>query len=84
MFQVDLNQQPPVEEPARQYYFIDRVKEIIAQKAEEKGSPLTYHIQTFGCQMNSRDSEKLAGILEKTGFVEVDNEHADFVIYNTC
>ena len=74
----------PEIEPERQYYFIDQVKEIITKKAEEKGSPLTYHIQTFGCQMNSRDSEKLAGILEKTGFVEVDNEHADFVIYNTC
>ena len=54
------------------------------KKAEKKGGSLTYHIQTFGCQMNARDSEKLAGILEAAGFVHTDNEEADFVIYNTC
>ena len=74
----------PEKEPERQYYFIDRVKELIEEKANNKGRPLTYNIQTFGCQMNARDSEKLAGILEKTGFVYQDDEKADFVIYNTC
>ena len=39
---------------------------------------------TFGCQMNARDSEKLAGILERIGYAETDTEDADFVIYNTC
>ncbi len=34
--------------------------------------------------MNAKDSEKLAGILEKIGFVETDTEAADFVVYNTC
>ena len=41
-------------------------------------------INTFGCQMNARDSEKLLGILEQIGFVEADSEEADFVLYNTC
>lgn len=54
------------------------------RKSRKKGESLTYHIQTFGCQMNARDSEKLAGILEAAGFVHTDNEEADFVIYNTC
>lgn len=45
----------------------------------------TYKIVTFGCQMNARDSEKLAGVLEKKGYVEIDNEEdADIVIFNTC
>ncbi|MDO4328229.1 MAG: tRNA (N6-isopentenyl adenosine(37)-C2)-methylthiotransferase MiaB [Lachnospiraceae bacterium] len=44
----------------------------------------TFCIQTFGCQMNAKDSEKLAGILESIGFIEVDTETADFVLYNTC
>lgn len=44
----------------------------------------SFHIETFGCQMNSRDSEKLQGILEAVGFVETDSETADFVLYNTC
>ena len=34
--------------------------------------------------MNARDSEKLAGILERIGYAETDTEDADFVIYNTC
>ncbi len=41
-------------------------------------------VTTFGCQMNARDSEKLAGILESIGFTLTEDEHADFVIYNTC
>lgn len=44
----------------------------------------TVCIKTFGCQMNSRDSEKLLGILEEIGFEETDSEEADFVLYNTC
>ena len=45
----------------------------------------TYKIVTFGCQMNARDSEKLAGILEDKGFSEVaDEDTADIVIFNTC
>ena len=44
----------------------------------------TYHITTFGCQMNARDSEKLAGILEGMGYEEVSDEKADIVLINTC
>ncbi len=74
----------PQEEPARQYYFMDIAKEYVRQLSEQKGSPLTFHVTTFGCQMNARDSEKLVGILEKIGYREVESEEADFVIYNTC
>lgn len=34
--------------------------------------------------MNSRDSEKISGILKRIGYVETDTEDADFVLYNTC
>lgn len=75
----------PLEEPARQYYFMEKAKEYVAKMSEELGRPLVAVIQTFGCQMNARDSEKLLGILEKVGYVEgTDEETADFVIYNTC
>ena len=74
----------PTEEPARQYYFMDIAKAYVAQLTEKKGSPLTFHVTTFGCQMNARDSEKLVGILERIGYVEAPDEKADFVIYNTC
>lgn len=74
----------PVREPERQYYFIKKAKEEVARIAGQLGRPLTFCVQTFGCQMNSRDSEKLAGILREIGYVEQEDEHADFVIYNTC
>lgn len=45
----------------------------------------SYKIVTFGCQMNARDSEKLAGVLEDRGYTEVTDENeADIVIFNTC
>jgi len=44
----------------------------------------TYHITTFGCQMNARDSEKLSGVLEQMGYTETDTENADIVLINTC
>lgn len=44
-----------------------------------------YYIETWGCQMNEEDSEKLAGMLENMGYVktEVRNE-SDIIIFNTC
>ena len=77
-------EQAPTTEPERQYYYMDLLKGWMEEQVAEKGRPLTYHVQTFGCQMNSKDSEKLAGILETIGYVETDNEKADFVLYNTC
>ena len=72
------------EEAARQYEFIEKAKALVAEKEQEMGRKLTFCVQTFGCQMNARDSEKLVGILEQVGYVETEDEHADFVIYNTC
>lgn len=46
--------------------------------------PKTYHIITYGCQMNAHDSEKLAGILRDMGMTEEERDQADFVLFNTC
>lgn len=44
-----------------------------------------YYIETFGCQMNVRDSETAAGILETLGFSRGDDkENADLILFNTC
>ena len=52
---------------------------------EDLGHKPTCCVVTFGCQMNARDSEKLAGILERVGYQLIEDEsEADFVIYNTC
>lgn len=74
----------PNKEPDRQFYFMDQLVPMIRREAERAGRPLTYYIQTFGCQMNAKDSEKLAGILETIGYTEGKDENSDFVIYNTC
>lgn len=81
---IDIYGKEPSTEPGRQYYFIAKCREWIKEMTLETGRPLTFNIVTFGCQMNAKDSEKLAGILEKIGFVETDTEEADFVVYNTC
>ena len=47
--------------------------------------PETYHVVTYGCQMNAHDSEVLSGMLRDMGMSEApDREHADFVLFNTC
>ncbi len=44
-----------------------------------------FHIQTFGCQMNERDSETLAGLLSEKGYGETESKYeADIAIINTC
>ncbi len=44
----------------------------------------SFHIITFGCQMNEHDSERIAGILQKQGYSAVPAENADMIILNTC
>jgi len=45
----------------------------------------TFYIETFGCQMNVHDSEKVAGVLMGRGLEAVeDPEQADIILYNTC
>ncbi len=74
----------PEKEPERQLYFMELLKTIVKDASLQKQRPLTYHVQTFGCQMNFKDSEKLAGVLETIGYVPEESENADIVIYNTC
>ena len=74
----------PAAEPERQYYFIEQARKLVKKKSEELGRPLFFCCVTFGCQMNAKDSEKLAGILREIGYVESEDEKADFVLYNTC
>jgi tRNA-2-methylthio-N6-dimethylallyladenosine synthase len=45
----------------------------------------TFYIETFGCQMNAHDSEKVVGTLEHSGYTRVASaEAAGLVLYNTC
>ena len=45
----------------------------------------TFYIETFGCQMNAHDSEKVIGTLVSEGYTQVETpEAAELVLYNTC
>lgn len=75
----------PSAEPERQEYFMDLCRWAVeAWKQQEQKTAVTFHIETFGCQMNAHDSEKLEGILLAAGFEHTDTEVADLVLYNTC
>ena len=83
--EIDISEEAPIEEPMRQYYFIKKGRAYVAELSEKLGRPLYVCVNTFGCQMNAKDSEKLLGILEQMGYKEeIDENKADFVIYNTC
>lgn len=46
---------------------------------------LRYHLMTFGCQMNDRDSELLAGMLHEMGYVPTESiDESDIILLNTC
>ena len=45
----------------------------------------TFYLETFGCQMNEHDSEKVAGVLLARGYKQVEKaDAADVILYNTC
>lgn len=68
-------------EIARQRDYMARVKAINSQRE----APPTAFVETYGCQQNSSDSERLMGMLRDMGY-ELKNEisGADLVLYNTC
>jgi tRNA-2-methylthio-N6-dimethylallyladenosine synthase len=67
---------PPQELEAQRGYM-----RLVKQMAADR----KYHIVTLGCQMNVRDSETIAGMLEEIGMRAAETkEAADLVLYNTC
>ena len=63
-------------ELARQLDYIQKIKAF---------GPKFFKISTYGCQMNERDSEKIAGMLRDMGYQQTeDTAIADLVIFNTC
>lgn len=81
---IDLTGQPPADETKRQYYFMGKIRELLARESAVLGRSVTYCLQTFGCQMNEKQSEVVAGIMDEMGFDRKESEDADIVIYNTC
>ena len=71
-------------EPERQYYYMKKCRHWAKQEEGRLGRPLTMSIQTLGCQMNAKDSEKMTAILSYIGYEETEEPVADLVLFNTC
>ena len=68
----ELNIQKEYAKKVREYY-------------ESKGKKPKALVETFGCQQNENDSERIRGMLDTMGFTFTDSEDdADFILYNTC
>lgn len=67
------------ERKALQRELIGRVREQVSDKS------LTYYVETYGCQMNARDSETISALLEEMGYQSATNkETANVILFNTC
>jgi len=75
----------PDAEMQRQNDFRDKVKEISECRKATLGRPLMAYVQTFGCQQNEADSEKIAGMCISMGY-DICSEPAlaDLIMVNTC
>lgn len=74
----------PMKESERQFYYMKQCKEWVQSEEQRLGRKLTMSVNTLGCQMNAKDSEKIVGILERIGYVTTEDTLADLVLYNTC
>ena len=71
-----------IQESKVQLEYINKCTEIVKEKYEKEPA---FYIQNAGCQMNSLQTETVAGIVKRMGYKEVfREEEADVVIYNTC
>lgn len=58
---------------------------MITSKLELMTTTGTYEVRTLGCQMNVHDSERIAGLLEESGYSPVDSAGVpDVIVFNTC
>ena len=63
-------------------FFSDAINAVKARTAD---LALKYYIETYGCQMNEHDSEKLAGMLRECGYTKAESKKdADLILFNTC
>ena len=64
---------------------IQHANETAKRIREQYGAGKRYIVESYGCQMNAHDSERLRGMLEIMGYAPTDNKNeADFIIFNTC
>ncbi len=65
--------------------YMDSLIQSVRKIAESRDSPLLARVQSFGCQLNSSDGEKIKGILMQIGYGFTESyDNADIIIFNTC
>lgn len=65
--------------------YILKLRENNANYAAKNGRPRLAHTETYGCQQNENDTERIRGLLKEAGFDFTENDdEADLIIYNTC
>lgn len=75
----------PAEELARQRDFCGRIRERNEQETARTGREKRALIETYGCQQNLADSERMMGILEECGYRRAEGrQDADLILFNTC
>lgn len=73
------------EEMAKERRYILKLKEDNARHAVEYGHTRRALTETYGCQQNENDTERIRGMLREAGFEFTDkSDRADVIIYNTC
>ena len=65
--------------------WVEQVRNLNTVYTLETGKTRKFRIDVFGCQMNERDSETIAGMLTDMGFEEVSKDDpADIIVFVTC
>ena len=73
------------ERPVISQQEMERQREYTRMVREIDEKPRSFHIVSMGCQMNARDSESIAAMLEDMGMAREDvRDRADLILYNTC
>ena len=75
----------PQEQIHQQYEFMQFIAQMNRDRAAVRGAPLRAYTQTFGCQQNEADTQRIAGMLAEMGYEKTtETEDADVIVINTC
>ncbi|MCF2670423.1 MAG: tRNA (N6-isopentenyl adenosine(37)-C2)-methylthiotransferase MiaB [Clostridiales bacterium] len=73
------------EQIAHQYEYMQFIARMNAERAQVRGEKPRAFTQTFGCQQNEADTERIAGMLREMGYDKAEKaEEADVIVINTC
>ena len=73
------------EQIAHQYEYMQFIARMNAERAQVRGEKPRAFTQTFGCQQNEADTERIAGMLHEMGYDKAEKaEEADVIVINTC